>query len=164
MDPVSSVKLWRENLYTLAQGALRDSLFANPRDLFLQAHNQAQLSEFKVIPLLVADLDYEESNCRSGYSCAGLSLTETRFVQISLPVAEMPGIKFALVYDPYFVTTNRTATPGSIQVTMAGKTKTLQPGENMVMEFPSAETQTMIFRYVQGNKVYVNQILVEVAQ
>jgi hypothetical protein len=163
-DPASSVKLWRENLYTLAQGALRDSLFANPRDLFRQAHNQAQQSEFRVIPILVADIDYEVTNCRSGVTCTELSLTETRFVQLTLPVTEIPAIKFALVYDPYFITTNRSGTPGTIQLMLGSRSWTLNPGDNVVLEFPSAESQRLIFRYIQGNKAFVNQIMVEVAQ
>jgi len=166
----SSLQIWRENLHTLAQGRLQDSLFANPRELFRQAYNVAQHKEFKVIPLLVADLDYEEADClpiedSSGATlCSNPTLTARRLVEISLPEMEMPEFQFALVYDPYFVTTNRQSSLGSIQVSLAGKTQTLQPGGSIIVELPNAEIQRMVFRYIQGSNVYVNHILLEVAQ
>jgi len=163
IDPQTSITLWRENLFTLAQGALRDSLFANPRELYSQGFRAAMQSEFRVLPLLIADLDYDEAYCDTTPDCSTISLMPNRFVQIALPETEIPALTFAIVYDPYFVTTNHTAL-GSIQVSMAGKTQTLQPGDYMQLTIPSAETQIVTFRYTQGGKVFTNQIRVEVAE
>jgi len=166
----TSVTLWRENLYQLARGRVNDSSFANPRDLYLKAFYLASNSGFKVIPLLVADLDYQSTPCFPMVDSTGAQMcpdssapfTQQRYVHIALPKSPLPFSKFALVYDPFFMVTNHSAAPGSIQVTMAGITQTLQLGQSIVVEIPSANLTRMVFTYTQGGQTFVNTFMVEV--
>lgn len=170
-SPKASVDLWSDNLHELSKARLQDSVIANPSEMVQLADFVAADANHQLVPLLIADVDYEAMPCdavqdslQSEYlpSCEGLPLERDRYSHVALPVARLNGSKIAFVYDPQFLVTNRTESLPIIEAFISDEWVTMDPSSTTVVEFSQAGINQIRFRLRRGSHVTENFVLVEV--
>lgn len=161
----ASVALWKNNLHELAKARLRDSVLANPAVVAKTADFIAADANHYLIPLLIADVDYEAEACdemADTLSCQTLPLVADRYSHVALPIASVTGSKIAFVYDPQFVVTNRSESLPTIEVYTGESWILIEPKTTKVVEFLQAGVNTIRLKMHRGSYVKENVILVEV--
>lgn len=169
----SSRRLWFYNLHALSRARLQDSLFANPQTLYEEAGFIAANADLRLIPLLLADLDYESHVCdfRTDSASAASATPPAclydpflvkRYTHVGLPVARVNSSRVALVYDPEFLTTNRKEALPTVELRIDGKWHTLAPKESLVTDLPAAGVHAIVCRFKRGSYTFENTVLVEV--
>jgi len=113
-----------------------------------------------VIPLLVADLDYVYSAC-SDATCASTRNVNAHLLTAGLPTSFVRGSKVSLVLDPYFIVTKQRELP-SVSVCVAGSCKSVSPGNQLELEFPSSGLQTIVIKLKSGDQNVEQKLFVEV--
>ena len=151
---------WYDNLYTVVRNRLRENVVANPKQLYFEAEAIAANSDYTVIPLLVADLDYVYSAC-SDATCASTRNVNAHLLTAGLPTSFVRGSKVSLVLDPYFIVTKQRELP-SVSVCVAGSCKSVSPGNQLELEFPSSGLQTIVVKLKSGDQNVEQKLFVEV--
>ena len=160
LPPEDSRAGWRNSLITIDRRRLKDSVIANPERIFLDANNIAAAYETKVLPLLLADLDYDYEFCKDT-SCTETMLQSESLLLAGLPFAHVKGSKFKLAYDPYFVITTRKTLP-DVEVCVNNKCTELDPKSEIQLEFESAGLQKITVKATSGSTTTTQILTLEV--
>ena len=151
---------WYDNLYSVVRNRLRENVVANPKQLYFEAEAIAANSDYTVIPLLVADLDYAYSACANS-ACDSTQFFSARLLTAGLPTSFVRGSKVSLVLDPYFIVTKQRSLP-LISVCVSGSCKTIQPKQRLELEFPSSGLQAIVVKMKSGDRNIEQKLFVEV--
>lgn len=151
---------WYDNLYTVVRNRLRENIVANPKQLYFEAEAIAARSDYTVIPLLVADLEYEYTMCADS-ECATMRNENAHLLTAGLPTSFVRGSKISLVLDPYFVVTKQRELP-SISVCVSGTCKPIAPKERLELEFPSSGLQVIVVKLKSDGRNVEQKLFVEV--
>lgn len=160
MPAKKSRMTWYDNLYTVVRNRLREKTVANPKQLYFEAEAIAANSDYTVIPLLVADLDYAYSVCADS-TCNTEQIFNAHLLTVGLPTSFVRGSKISFVLDPYFVVTKQRELP-SISICISGSCKTIQSKERIELEFPSTGLQTVVVKMKNGDRNVEQKLFVEV--
>ena len=148
---------WFRNMYFVERNRLKDSVIAHPKALFYEAETFATSMDNKTIPLLIGNVDYVYRICADS-ACKTTQLLNSRVLQAGIPVATVPTSQIKLLYNPYFISTNRKGIP-QVEIYNGGKWDVLSPNSEMDVEFESAGVQKIKVRLSEGG-LTVNQTLV----
>jgi len=160
MSAKKSRLTWYDNMYSVVRNRLRENVVANPKQLYFEAEAVAAKSDYTVIPLLVADLDYVYSACADS-ACGTTRNVNAHLLMAGLPTSFVRGSKVSLVFDPYFVVTKQRTLP-SISVCVSGTCKSIAPKERLEVEFPSSGLQTIVVKMKSGERNVEQKLFVEV--
>jgi len=160
MSAKKSRMTWYDNLYSVVRNRLRENVVANPKQLYFEAEAVAAESDYTLVPLLVADLDYAYSTCADSV-CATSRNVDAHLLSAGLPTSFVRGSKMSLVLDPYFVVTKQREIP-SISVCVSGLCQTLRPKGRIELEFPSTGTQKIVVKLQSGGRNVEQNLFVEV--
>ena len=160
MTAKKSRTTWYDNLYTVVRNRLRENVVANPKQLYFEAEAIAAESDYSVIPLLVADLDYAYSACADS-SCRIMQVVNAHLLTAGLPTSFVRGSKMSLLLDPYFVVTKQKSLP-SISVCVSGTCKSITPKERIELEFASTGTQKLVVKMNHDGRSIEQNLFVEV--
>ena len=148
LSPKESREGWYKALYLVTNNRLRDSVIANPKQLFADANGIAAMNEMRSFPLLVANVDYAYSICADTL-CNTSVIEDYRLLAAGLPTSYTRGSKIRITYDPFFVTTDKRDLP-SIEICTEGKCKQVEPGKATDIEFTSAGVQKLVVKLAYG--------------
>ncbi|SIO27356.1 hypothetical protein [Fibrobacter sp. UWB11] len=151
---------WYDNMYTIVRNRLRENVVANPKQLYFEAEAVAANSDYTVIPLLVADLDYAYNACADS-ACNTNNVIKAHLLTAGLPTSFVRGSKVSLILDSYFVVTKQRELP-SISVCVSGSCKIILPGARLELEFPSTGLQTIVVKMKSGDRNVEQKLFVEV--
>lgn len=155
----TSRELWYRNLFLVDSRRLEDSVIANPKAVFNEAVSMSAAYDYKVMPLLIANVDYAFSYC-SDTTCTKNMYGESRLLQAGLPSSYVYGSKLKVIIDPYFVVTQKKKMP-VVQLCTASKCKS--PVNGIIdLEFESAGVQKIRVNMNEGGKVVEQYLFVEV--
>ena len=160
MTAQKSRLVWFDNLYSVVRNRLRENVVANPKQLYFEAEAVAARSDYTVIPLLVADLDYVYSACADS-ACVATQNVNAHLLMAGLPTSFVRGSKMSLVLDPYFIVTQQRELP-SVTVCTSGTCKALLLGERLDLEFPSTGIQKIVVKLNNGELRVEQNLFVEV--
>ena len=160
MTAQKSRLVWFDNLYSVVRNRLRENVVANPKQLYFEAEAVAARSDYTVIPLLVADLDYVYSACADS-ACVATQNVNAHLLMAGLPTSFVRGSKMSLVLDPYFIVTQQRELP-SVSVCTSGTCKALLLGERLDLEFPSTGIQKIVVKLNNGEQRVEQNLFVEV--
>lgn len=160
MSPQKSRTTWYDNLYSVVRNRLRENVIANPKQLYFEAEAIAARSDYTVIPLLVADLDYVYRACADA-DCSTSKNVNAYLLTAGLPTSFVRGSKMILVLDPYFFVTKQRDLP-SISVCVSGKCNVLSVNGKLELEFPSTGTQKIVVKMKRGERTVEQNLFVEV--
>ena len=160
MTSKKSRTTWYDNLYSVVRNRLRENVVANPKQLYFEAEAIAATSDYTVVPLLVADLDYAYGACADS-SCRSTQIVNAHLLTAGLPTSFVRGSKVSLLLDPYFIVTKQKSLP-AVSVCVSGSCQSIAPKERIELEFASTGTQKIVVK-MNGNGRNVEQnIFVEV--
>jgi hypothetical protein len=151
---------WYDNMYTIVRNRLRENVVANPKQLYFEAEAVAANSDYTVIPLLVADLDYAYNACADS-ACNTNNVIKAHLLTTGLPTSFVRGSKMSLVLDPYFIVTQQRELP-SVSVCTSGTCKALLLGARLDLEFPSTGIQKIVVKLNNGEQRVEQNLFVEV--
>jgi hypothetical protein len=160
MTAQKSRLVWFDNLYSVVRNRLRENVVANPKQLYFEAEAVAARSDYTVIPLLVADLDYVYSACADS-ACVATQNVNAHLLMAGLLNSFVRGSKMSLVLDPYFFVTQQRELP-SVSVCTSGTCKALLLGERLDLEFPSTGIQKIVVKLNNGEQRVEQNLFVEV--
>jgi len=160
VSPKKSRMSWYDNLYSVVRNRLRENAVANPKQLYFEAEAIAAISDYTVIPLLVADLDYAYSACADSL-CSSVQIVNAHLLEAGLPTSFVRGSKVSILLDPYFVVTKQRSLP-SISVCVSGKCETLPMKGRLDLEFPSVGKQKIVVKMNRGGQTVEQNLFVEV--
>ena len=160
VSPKKSRMSWYDNLYSVVRNRLRENVVANPKQLYFEAEAIAAISDYTVIPLLVADLDYAYSACADSL-CSSVQIVNAHLLEAGLPTSFVRGSKVSILLDPYFVVTKQRSLP-SITVCVSGKCETLPMKGRLDLEFPSVGKQKIVVKINRGGQTVEQNLFVEV--
>ena len=160
VSPKKSRMSWYDNLYSVVRNRLRENAVANPKQLYFEAEAIAATSDYTVIPLLVADLDYAYSACADSL-CSSVQIVNAHLLEAGLPTSFVRGSKVSILLDPYFVVTKQRSLP-SISVCVSGKCETLPMKGRLDLEFPSVGKQKIVVKMNRGGQTVEQNLFVEV--
>ena len=120
----------------------------------------AAASDYTVLPLLVADLDYAYNACADS-SCNSTQIVNSHLLTAGLPTSFVRSSKVSLVLDPYFIVTKQRTLP-SISVCVSGTYKSISSKERVELEFPSMGPQKIVVRMSSGGRNVEQNLFVEV--
>ena len=139
---------------------LRENAVANPKQLYFEAEAVAAKSDYTVIPLLVADLDYVYSACADSV-CSMNQNVNAHLLMAVLPTSYVRCSKISLLLDPYFIVTKLRELP-SVSVCVSGTCKALPLKGRLELEFPSSGIQKIVVMLKNDEKVVEQNLFVEV--
>jgi len=151
---------WYDNLYSIVRNRLRENVVANPKQLYFEAEAIAANSDYTVIPLLVADLDYAYKGCADS-ECGTTQNVNAHLLAAGLPTSFVRGSRISLVLDPYFIVTKQRELP-SVSVCVAGMCRELPEKGKLELEFPSSGLQTIVVKMKSGERNVEQKLFVEV--
>jgi len=160
VSPKKSRTSWYDNLYSVVRNRLRENAVANPKQLYFEAEAIAATSDYTVIPLLVADLDYAYSACADSL-CSSVQIVNAYLLEAGLPTSFVRGSKVSILLDPYFVVAKQRSLP-SISVCVSGKCETLPMKGRLDLEFPSVGKQKIVVKMNRGGQTVEQNLFVEV--
>lgn len=160
MTPKKSRMAWFDNLYSVLRNRVRESVVANPKNLFYEAEAIAAATDYTFMPILLANMDYAYEAC-TDTSCKSTRFLNARLLQAGLPSSFVRGSKLTLAYDPFFLTTTERSMP-KLSVCVDGKCSSIAPKEILQLEFPSAGVQKIIVKLTDGNLTVNQNLFVEV--
>ncbi len=160
MTAKKSRMTWYDNLYSVLRNRLRENVVANPKQLYFEAEAVAAQSDYTVIPLLVADLDYAYGACADS-ACNSTYIVDSHLLTAGFPTSFVRGSKMSLVLDPYFVVTKRRELP-SVSVCFSGLCKSVSFKERLEVEFPSTGTQKIVVKMKSGGQSIEQNLFLEV--
>ena len=160
MTPQKSRTTWYDNLYSVVRNRLRENVIANPKQLYFEAEAIAAKSDYTVIPLLVADLDYVYRACADA-DCSTSKNVNAHLLTAGLPTSFVRGSKMILVLDSYFFVTKQRELP-SISVCVSGKCNALSVNGKTELEFASTGTQKIVVKMKRGDRMVEQNLFVEV--
>jgi hypothetical protein len=160
MLPAKSRTSWYDNLYSVVRNRLRENVVANPKQLYFEAEAIAAASDYTVIPLLVADLDYAYNACADSL-CSTMQIVNAHLLEAGLPTSFVRGSKVSFVLDPYFVVTKQRTLP-SISVCVSGTCSSLPMKGRLDLEFPSSGKQKIVIKMKNGGQTVEQNLFVEV--
>ena len=151
---------WYDNLYLIVRNRIHENVVANPKHLYFEAEAVAANSDYTVIPLLVADLDYMYKACADSV-CGSTQNVNAHLLMAGLPTSFVRGSKINLVLDPYFIVTKQKDLP-SVSVCVSGTCKALPVKGSLELEFPSSGLQTIIVKMKSNGRNIEQKLFVEV--
>ena len=160
VSPKKSRTSWYDNLYSVVRNRLRENVVANPKQLHFEAEAIAAASDYTIIPLLVADLDYAYGACADSL-CSSIQIVNAHLLEAGLPTSFVRGSKVSILLDPYFVVTKQRDLP-SISVCVSGKCETLPMKGRLDLEFPSVGKQKIVVKMNRGGQTVEQNLFVEV--
>lgn len=160
LTPLLSSKGWYRNMFYLARNRLKESVIANPKALYYEAGIFAAEEDNRAMPILIGNVDYAYRVC-ADTTCATKTFLNSRMLQAGLPSAVVRGSKLRLHYDPYFVSTNRSALP-SLSVYANGAWNVLEPKSELDVQFNAAGVQKLPIKLSEGGLVVEQNLYVEV--
>ena len=160
MTAKKSRTTWYDNLYSIVRNRLRENVVANPKQLYFEAEAIAAKSDYTVIPLLVADLDYVYSACADN-DCSTSRNVDAHLLTAGLSTSFVRGSKMTLLLDPYFIVTKQRELP-TISVCVSGKCQSLKSKESLEIEFSSTGTQKIVVQMKSGGRNVEQNLFVEV--
>ena len=160
LTPKKSRTSWYDNLYSVVRNRLRENVVANPKQLYFEAEAIAAASDYTVIPLLVADLDYAYSACADSL-CSSMQIVKAHLLEAGLPTSFVRGSKVSFVLDPYFVVTKQKNLP-SVSVCISGTCNALSMKGRLDLEFSSSGKQKVVVKMKNGGQTVEQNLFVEV--
>ena len=160
MTAKKSRTTWYDNLYTVVRNRLHENVVANPKQLYFEAEEIAAESDYTVIPLLVADLDYAYSACADS-ACVSRQIVNEHLLTAGFPTSFVRGSKISILLDSYFIVTKQRTLP-TISICFAGTCKSIAPKEHINFEFPSVGTQKLTIKMKSGGRNVEQNLFVEV--
>ena len=160
MTAKKSRKTWYDNLYSVVRNRLRENVVANPKQLYFEAEAIAAESNYTVIPLLVADLDYAYSACADSL-CSTAQIMNAHLLTAGFPTSFVRNSKINLLLDPYFIVTKQRELP-SVSICLSGQCSSLKPKESLELVFPSAGLQKIVVKLKNGGRNVEQNLFVEV--
>lgn len=160
LTPLLSSKGWYRNMFYLARNRLKENVIANPKALYYEAGIFAAEEDNRAMPILIGNVDYAYRVC-ADTTCATKTFLNSRMLQAGLPSAVVRGSKLRLHYDPYFVSTNRSALP-SLSVYANGAWNVLEPKSELDVQFNAAGVQKLPVKLSEGGLVVEQNLYVEV--
>ena len=160
MNPKKSRMVWYDILYSVLRNRLREDVVANPKQLYFEAEAIAAESDYTVVPLLVADLDYAYSACADSL-CGSRRIVNAHLLAAGFPTSFVRGTKMSIVLDPYFIVTRQRNLP-MVSVCYSGTCSTLPPKGRMELEFSSTGKQKIVVKLNNGGKYVEQNLFVEV--
>ena len=151
---------WYDNLYSVVRNRLRENVVANPKQLYFEAEAIAAGSDYTVIPLLVADLDYAYSACADS-QCSTTQIMNAHLLTAGLPTSFVRNSKVRFLLDPYFIVTKQRELP-SVSICLSGQCSSLKLKESLELEFPSAGVQKLVVKLKNGSRNVEQNLFVEV--
>lgn len=150
---------WYNAMYLIDHNRLQDGLIANPKALFYEAEVVAAASDNMVLPILVGNVDYGYRICADS-TCEQTVVEGARALVAGLPSSSVGASTFKLVYDPFFVTTNRGAPV--LEVLSEKQWHRLEPKSELTVRFESAGLQKLVVRLEEGGVKVEQTLFVEV--
>lgn len=147
---------WYNSMFLVDRNRVKDSVIANPKNLFHDAGIIAAESENRTIPLLVADIDYAVKYF-SDSTLTSTTLKNYHLLLSGFPTGEVSGSKISIVYDPYFAVTTRTTLP-EVEICVNSKCEKIAPKSTIPIEFESAGVQDIIVK-MHSDEVDTRQTL-----
>ena len=160
LTPKQSREGWYNIMYFVNRSRIKDRAVANPKQLYLDAGSIAAMHEMRVFPLLVANVDYHYAVCMDSL-CGTTGLEDYHLLAAGIPVPYVKGSKIRVVYDSFFVVTDKKGLP-EIDVCLAGKCKRVEPNAETEIEFPSAGIQKMAVKLHYGATTVQQTLSLEV--
>jgi len=151
---------WYDNMYSIVRNRLREDVIANPKQIYFEAEAVSAESDYTVIPLLVADLDYAYSSCTDSL-CSSKRVMNSHLLMAGLPTSFVRGSKISLVLDPYFTVSKQRELP-SVTVCYGGKCSALSYKGRLDLEFSSTGKQKIVVKLKSGNRNVEQNLFVEV--
>ena len=118
------------------------------------------MSDQKVLPLLVANMDYGVAYCGDSL-CAKREIQDYHLVLVGLSSPYVVSSKTRVVYDPYFTVTPSGKLP-EIELCIGGKCMKLEPKSEGLLELESAGLQKILVKIHSEGKVFEQKLFVEV--
>lgn len=159
-NPAASARGWYNSLFLVEKGKLLDEVIPNPKRIFDEARSLAAMSDYTVLPLLMADVEYAVSYC-GDTACTKSVLDGYRLVLAGLPSSYINGSKVRIVYDPYFTVAPKGILP-KVEICVGGKCVELNPKNDTVMEFDSAGIQNILVKIHVGSITLEQKLSLEV--
>ena len=160
MSSKKSRTVWYDILYSVMRNRLREDVVANPKQLFFEAEAIAAESDYTVVPLLVADLDYAYSACADSL-CGSTRIVNAHLLAAGFPTSFVRGSKMSIVLDPYFMVTRQRNLP-TVSVCYSGTCSTLPAKGRLELEFSSTGKQKIVVKMNNGGKYVEQNLFVEV--
>lgn len=160
LSPKESRDGWYKSLYLVDRNRIRDSVIANPKQLYLDAGSTAAAYEMKTIPLLVASLDYSYATCQDTL-CNSTKLNDYHLLVAGIPTSYTGTSKVTFVYDPSFVISTSGKMPET-EICTSAKCEVLAPMNQVNLEFPSAGVQQIRIKLNDGVTVSQQKFSLEV--
>ncbi|MCF0216332.1 MAG: hypothetical protein HUK21_07660 [Fibrobacteraceae bacterium] len=160
LAPKKSRWLWYKNTYLINSHRLKDSVIANPKALFNEAASFGASTNYREVPLLVADLDYDYEVCNDTL-CREKTLAAGNLLQAGLPTSYVKGSRIKIHYDPHYVVGTQREMP-SVEICVSGQCSLVAPKSTSLIEFESAGIQKMEVKLRRGSKTVQQKIYVEV--
>lgn len=160
LTPKKSREGWYKSLYFINANRLKDSVVANPKNVYLEASATAAGFDNRQIPVLVADLDYDYKVCIDT-ACNNVNLEHESLLLAALPVTHVEGSAVKFIYDPNFTVTTRHTLP-VLEICAENKCQTLHEKEIANVEFESAGLKKIVVKLSSQNKSVQQNLFVEV--
>ena len=149
LTPQQSREGWYKAMYLVTNSRVKDSVIANPKQLFADANAIAAMNEMESFPLLVANVDYSYKVC-TDTQCNATAIENYHLLAAGLPTSYTRSSKVRITYDPFFVTTDKSSLP-NVEICVSGKCKALEPNKATEVEFPSAGIQKLTVKLAYGS-------------
>ena len=149
LTPQQSREGWYKAMYLVTNSRVKDSVIANPKQLFADANAIAAMNEMSSFPLLLANLDYSYKVC-TDTQCNATTLENYHLLAAGFPTSYTRSSKVRITYDPFFVTTDKSGLP-NVEICTSGKCKALEPNKATEIEFASAGIQKLTVKLAYGS-------------
>lgn len=160
LSPQKSWRGWYNSMFLVERGSLADGVIPNSKRLFDEAVELAAMSDYTVLPLLVADMEYGVAYCGDS-ACAKQEIEDYRLILVGLSSPSVPSSKIRVVYDPYFSVAPDGKLP-ELELCTGGRCLSLSPKSEGVLEFDSAGLQTVQVKIHSENRTFEQKLFVEV--
>ena len=151
---------WYNSLFLVEKGSLAQGVIPNSKRLFDEAGTLAAMSDQKVLPLLVANMDYGVAYCGDSI-CSKREIQDYHLVLVGLSSPYALSSRTRVVYDPYFTITPSGKLP-EIELCTASRCLKMEPKSEGMLEFESAGLQKIMVKIHSEGKVFEQKLFVEV--
>lgn len=149
ISPKKSRENWYRVLFLVDRNRLKDSVTANPKQLYLDASSMAASYDMQKIPLLVADLDYNYKLCKDSL-CKNTEIKQSHLLFAGLSSSYTHSSKVHFVYDPFFVVTSQKTIP-QMELCYNGSCKSVIAGSEAELEFSMAGIHKITVKLHSGS-------------
>ncbi|MBR2468939.1 MAG: hypothetical protein IKB43_02115 [Fibrobacter sp.] len=151
---------WFNSMFLVEKGSLVEGVIPNSKRLFDEAGELAAMSDYTVLPLLVANVDYGVAYCGDS-SCTKREIEDYRLSLVGLSSPQVSVSRVRVAYDPYFAIAPSGKLP-MLEICAENKCLELKPGSDGILEFGSAGLQKILVKIHSDNQTFEQKLFVEV--